>query len=112
VREPVELFAAVRAGESSERALPRDPVCRMAVDPKCSAGRLTYEDTAYFFCSLACAAEFARQPERFARERARPAGARSRRYVEAEHHPAFPDRSRSDASTNRTPQAPSDRLPR
>ena len=33
-----------------------------------SAGRLTYEDTAYFFCSLACAAEFARQPERFARE--------------------------------------------
>ena len=68
VREPVELFAAVRAGESSEQALPRDPVCRMAVDPERSAGRLTYEDTACFFCSLACAAEFARQPERFARE--------------------------------------------
>ena len=68
VREPVELFAAVRAGESSGQALPCDPVCRMAVDPERSAGRLTYEDTAYFFCSLACAAEFARQPERFARE--------------------------------------------
>jgi adenylate cyclase len=68
VREPVELFAAVRAGESSGQDLPRDPVCRMAVDPERSAGRLTYEDTAYFFCSLACAAEFARQPERFARE--------------------------------------------
>ena len=68
VREPVELFAAVRTGESSDQALPRDPVCRMAVDPKRSAGRLTFEDTAYFFCSLACAAEFARQPERFARE--------------------------------------------
>jgi adenylate cyclase len=67
VREPVELFAAVRAGEASERALPRDPVCRMAVDPERSAGRLSYEDTAYFFCSLACAAEFARRPERFAR---------------------------------------------
>jgi class 3 adenylate cyclase/YHS domain-containing protein len=67
VREPVELFAAVRAGDSSERDLPRDPVCRMAVDPQRSAGRLTYEDTAYFFCSLVCAAEFARQPERFAR---------------------------------------------
>jgi adenylate cyclase len=66
VREPVELFAAVRAGESSERELLRDPVCRMAVDPERSAGRLTYEDTAYFFCSLACAAEFARHPERFA----------------------------------------------
>jgi class 3 adenylate cyclase len=66
VREPVELFAAVRVGEADERELPRDPVCRMAVDPERSAGRLTYEDTAYYFCSLACAAEFARHPERFA----------------------------------------------
>jgi YHS domain-containing protein len=64
VREPVELFAAVRAGESHEQSLPCDPVCRMAVDPERSAGRLTYEDTAYFFCSLACDVEFARQPER------------------------------------------------
>ena len=68
VGEPVELFAAVRAGEASEHELARDPVCRMAVDRDRSAGRLTYEDTAYFFCSLACAAEFARRPERFARE--------------------------------------------
>jgi class 3 adenylate cyclase len=67
VREPVELFAAVRAGEASPHDLPRDPVCRMAVDPQRSAGRLTYEDTAYFFCSLVCAAEFARHPERFTR---------------------------------------------
>jgi hypothetical protein len=41
VREPVELFAAVRAGESQEGSLPRDPVCRMAGDPERSAGRLT-----------------------------------------------------------------------
>ena len=27
------------------------------------AARVSGEDTAYFFCSLACAAEFARQPE-------------------------------------------------
>ena len=66
VREPVELFAAVRLGEADERELPRDPVCRMAVDPERSAGRLIYEDTAYFFCSLACAGEFVRHPERFA----------------------------------------------
>jgi YHS domain-containing protein len=38
----------------------------MAVDPERSAGRLSYEDTAYSFCSLACAGEFARHPERFA----------------------------------------------
>lgn len=67
VREPVELFAAVRAGEASTHDLPCDPVCRMAVDPERSAGRLSYEDTAYFFCSLVCAAEFARHPERFTR---------------------------------------------
>jgi adenylate cyclase len=66
VREPVELFAAVRASEASQGVLPRDPVCRMAVDPEHAAGRLTYEDTAYFFCSLACAAQFAGDPERFA----------------------------------------------
>ena len=66
IREPVELFAAVRTSESSLRALPCDPVCRMAVDPERAAGRLMYEDTAYFFCTLACAAEFASAPERFA----------------------------------------------
>jgi adenylate cyclase len=66
VREPVELFAAVRAGESQPGTLPCDPVCRMAVDPDRAAGRLVYEDTTYFFCTLACAGEFARSPERFA----------------------------------------------
>jgi YHS domain-containing protein len=66
VREPVELFAAVRAGGREGASLPRDPVCRMAVDPGRAVGRLVYEDVAYFFCTLACAAEFARHPERFA----------------------------------------------
>ena len=65
VREPVELFAAVRAGEAAGTSLPHDPVCRMAVDPDRAPGRLLYEDTAYFFCSLACAAHFAADPERF-----------------------------------------------
>ena len=67
VREPVELFAAVRAGDATSEALPCDPVCRMAVEPERAAGRLVYEDTAYFFCTLACAGEFARDPARFAR---------------------------------------------
>jgi class 3 adenylate cyclase len=66
VRDPVELFAAVRVGASDHAALPRDPVCRMAVDPERAAGRLVYQDASYFFCSLACAADFARHPERFA----------------------------------------------
>jgi YHS domain-containing protein len=38
----------------------------MAVDPERAAGRLIYDGTAYFFCTLECAADFARRPERFA----------------------------------------------
>jgi YHS domain-containing protein len=37
----------------------------MAVDPEHAVGRLTFEEAAYFFCTLACAAEFAQDPERF-----------------------------------------------
>jgi len=65
VREPVEIFAAVRQSEATGGRFPLDPVCRMAVDPDRAAGRLMYEGTAYFFCTLACAGEFAREPERF-----------------------------------------------
>jgi adenylate cyclase len=67
VPEPVELFAAVRIGEARQAKLPCDPVCRMAVDPDHAVGRLVYADTAYFFCSLACAALFAQHPERYGR---------------------------------------------
>jgi class 3 adenylate cyclase len=65
VREPVEVFAAVPIGESTRAGLATDPVCRMAVEPGRATGRLLYRDTAYFFCSLACAGEFAGEPERF-----------------------------------------------
>ncbi len=65
VRKPVELFAAVRKGEATQGRLPVDPVCRMEVDPDRAAGRLMCEGTAYFFCTLACAGEFAREPERY-----------------------------------------------
>jgi adenylate cyclase len=65
VREPVELFAAVRLGETASGQLPIDPVCRMAVDPDHAPGRLMYEGAAYYFCTLTCVEEFARNPERF-----------------------------------------------
>lgn len=64
VSEPVELFAVLRNGASQESLLV-DPVCRMAVDPERASGQLRYDDTAYFFCSLTCAATFAQNPERF-----------------------------------------------
>jgi class 3 adenylate cyclase/YHS domain-containing protein len=65
IREPVELFAAIPQGQPVHGKLPIDPVCQMAVDPEHAAGRLIFEDAAYFFCTLACAAAFAKHPERF-----------------------------------------------
>jgi class 3 adenylate cyclase/YHS domain-containing protein len=65
VREAVELFAAVRVGQDTTRRLAIDPVCRMAVDPDHAAGRLVYDGTTYFFCTLGCAGEFAQQPGAF-----------------------------------------------
>jgi YHS domain-containing protein len=70
VREPVELFAAIRMGTRTER-FALDPVCNMVVDPDRAAGRLMYEGRAYFFCTLTCAGEFARTPERFVEQSAR-----------------------------------------
>jgi adenylate cyclase len=65
VSEPVELFAVLPVGATTEQ-LPVDPVCRMAVDPERAPGRLLHEGNAYFFCSLTCAGQFAQNPDRFA----------------------------------------------
>ena len=67
VREPVELIAAVRVAEAAGTQMVIDPVCRMAVDPERAAGRLVYDGAAHYFCTLECAGEFARRPERFLR---------------------------------------------
>ena len=63
--EPVQVYAAVRRGARSSAGLPIDPVCRMAVDPWHSAGRLTHEGIEYCFCSLGCAGTFAQHPARY-----------------------------------------------
>ena len=65
VAEPVEVFAAIPLGRATDGRLPVDPVCRMVVDPDRATGRLIHDGEAYFFCSLACAAMFAQQPEHF-----------------------------------------------
>lgn len=65
VRDPVELVAAVRQGGTSGSGLAIDPVCSMAVDPEHAVGRLTHDNTTYFFCTLTCAGNFARDPQRF-----------------------------------------------
>jgi YHS domain-containing protein len=69
VREPVELFAAVRTGHDTKHELAVDPVRRMAVDRDRdrAAGRLIYQGTAYLSCTPACAGAFAPRPDTFAR---------------------------------------------
>ena len=66
VTQPVEVFAAIRSGAASAGGLPIDPVCRMAVDPQHSAGRLSQRGVEYHFCSLECAARFASAPDAYA----------------------------------------------
>jgi adenylate cyclase len=65
VGEPVPVFAAVRQGTRNSAGLPIDPVCRMAVDPWHSAGRLSHKGVEHHFCSLECAGVFAQHPARY-----------------------------------------------
>lgn len=66
IRQPVLLFGAVMEGARDSTGLPIDPVCRMAVSPERSAGRLSHESVEFHFCSLDCAGAFAREPGRYA----------------------------------------------
>jgi class 3 adenylate cyclase/YHS domain-containing protein len=72
IGEPVLLFAALRDGERDHAGLPIDPVCRMAVDPDHSAGRLRHEGAEFHFCSLECARVFAADPGRYASSASEP----------------------------------------
>lgn len=63
VRDPVDLFALEFEGAHTTSAV--DPVCRMRVEPDRAPGRLRHEGVDYWFCSLACVAQFAASPETF-----------------------------------------------
>jgi len=65
VSEPIVLFEAAHDGQRSQKGLPIDPVCRMAVDPDDAAGTLRHDGVAYHFCSLRCAQRFAEHPVRY-----------------------------------------------
>ena len=74
VVEPVLLFMAEREGHRPQTGLPIDPVCRMAVEPDNAAGSLRYDGVRYHFCSLDCAQNFAKHPERYHGPSAAPRG--------------------------------------
>ena len=62
--EPTLIHRALRAGASREE-LPIDPVCRMTIAERSAAGRLVHDGVEYHFCSLACAAKFAENPDAY-----------------------------------------------
>lgn len=67
VREPVRLFA-LRSSEKQQGG-PVDPVCKKRVGRTAYAGRLMFEGSEFFFCSLECARAFATEPAKFAGRR-------------------------------------------
>jgi len=63
----VRTTRAVTAASAAAFALAgAGPAPAGTLDPDRAAGRLVHERKAYFFCTLSCAAAFARDPERFA----------------------------------------------
>lgn len=64
------LYRVVRIGAEQREELPVDPVCRMTVAANASIGQLLHEGAEYHFCSLKCAAAFARDPAAYATSRA------------------------------------------
>jgi len=67
VREAVRLYVAERVDDQT-LAWPIDPVCRMAIEPERTAGRLIYERTVFYFCSSECMRSFRLTPEEYASE--------------------------------------------
>ncbi|MFQ5586688.1 MAG: copper ion binding protein, partial [Thermodesulfobacteriota bacterium] len=46
-----------------DRALKRDPICGMEVDPAKAAGQSTYKNSTYYFCNIRCKERFDSDPE-------------------------------------------------
>lgn len=42
-----------------------DPVCRMWIEDVHAAATLTHRETRYFFCTMVCRDDFARDPARY-----------------------------------------------
>jgi adenylate cyclase len=64
IRGPMEIIEVL--GDEAAPGLLRDPVCHMLLDPARATERLEWDGTEYRFCSAACRAAFAAQPELYA----------------------------------------------
>jgi len=57
------------AGEVKAMAI--DPVCGMEVDEKKAPAQYDYKGKKYYFCAVGCKEKFAKDPERFIKEKKR-----------------------------------------
>jgi len=53
----------VQKGEA--KALVKDPVCGMEIDPETAAGKEDYQGKTYYFCSTVCHQAFKAEPQKF-----------------------------------------------
>ena len=53
----------VKKGEV--KALVKDPVCGMEIDPAAAAGKMEYQGKTYYFCSNACVESFKAEPRKY-----------------------------------------------
>jgi YHS domain-containing protein len=51
------------------KAMAIDPVCGMEVDEKAAAATYDYKGKKYYFCAVGCKEKFAKDPERFIKEK-------------------------------------------
>lgn len=63
IAEPVDLFEIALCGERAASSV--DPVCRMNVHHGADAVRISFAGADVWFCSLACAARYAADPNQF-----------------------------------------------
>jgi Cu+-exporting ATPase len=54
--------------EEGERAMAKDPVCNMDVDPKKAAAQSTYKGQMIYFCSVGCKQKFDASPEEYIKQ--------------------------------------------
>jgi len=69
VPRAMAVFELALEAENTPRALPIDPVCRMAIDPEQAHGSQTYRGVTYHFCSQRCQQAFDADPARYTRSR-------------------------------------------
>ena len=52
--------------DAKEKAMAKDPVCGMQVDPTKAAGTSEYQGKTYVFCSAGCKRKFDSNPQQYA----------------------------------------------